>query len=362
MLLTGVPRVHFYEGGEESPEDITFSSCLASVVRFLGQDYPWLTKQDGEKTWRDNYAYIYITAHSGLAFGLRWRDGWHMDNVDNTYAARREEVLDRAFRAVGYRYRLLEKTGSMSEEEQALRMIKESIVNGLPILAVGVFGPPEFCLITGYDESGKVVRGWNFFQNISPFSADLGYEPTGEFRKSDWFIGTEALLMIGKRTERPDVHELDRHTLRFALDMARTPELYGSHTGYAAYEAWARQITDEADFVGQDEENLLTRHEAHNNLVGALAEARWYGAQWLRHIASDEPTMAQDLLAAAECFEREHDLMWEVWGAVGGNGHPNAWREFAKPEVRARIAALILEALGEDRRAGEHFENALGRK
>jgi hypothetical protein len=93
-------------------------------------------------------------------------------------------------------------------------------------------------------------------------------------------------------------------------------------------------------------------------VVGALAECRWYGAQWLREIAKDEPAMAEHLLAAAALFEQEHGLMWKVWGAVGGNSHPDAWRAFAGADARRQIAAFIREAQAHDVKAIAHLEQA----
>lgn len=359
LLLAGVPRVRFYEGGEQSPEDVPFPSCLAAVLRYLGEDYPWLVHTDKGRTWRDNYANIYILAHSGMAFGLRWREGWDMDNADHMMVADPAEVIRRGFAAVGYGYEEVDKTGTPADEETFREKIKAAIAGGRPVLAFGVIGPPECCLITGYGEAGQVIMGWNFFQSLPPWNAGLEYEATGQFRKRHWFPDTYSLLFLGDKTDRPDVHQRNRATVKFAVQIARTPELYGHHTGHNAYTAWARQITS-AFGDTQEEAVLRERHDVHHNVVGILAECRWYGAQWLRYIAKDEPAMAEYLLAAAACYEHEHDLMWQVWGAVGGNGHPDAWRTFARPEVRQQIAAFILQARDLDVQATAHLERAAG--
>ena len=36
VVLEGVPGVHFYEGGDRCPEDITSPSCLRACVEYLG--------------------------------------------------------------------------------------------------------------------------------------------------------------------------------------------------------------------------------------------------------------------------------------------------------------------------------------
>lgn len=359
LLLSDVPRVHFYEGGDQSPEDVPFPSCLAAALRYLGEEYPWILKEQHGRTYRDNYATIYILAHSGMAFGLRWREAWDMDSADNMLVADPGEVIRRAFAAVGYTYEIVHKTGAPGDEQLYRQRIKESLMNGKPALAFGVVGPPECCLITGYDEGGDVVIGWNFFQGMPPFNAGVEFEPTGLFRKRDWFKDTWSLIIIGEKTDRPEIQQLNRETLQWGLQIGRPNFLYDHHIGHAAYAAWARQISDDSAFAGQPEAVQRERHDVHNNVVGMLAECRWFGAQWLRFIAQAEPAMAAELLAAAACFEQEHDLMWKIWGAVGGNGHPDAWRALVSPAVRRQITGLILQAQAQDIEAAAHLERAL---
>lgn len=342
ILLTDVPRVHFYEG-QGSPEDVPFPSCLAAVTRYLGQES----------------RYDYILAHSGMAFGLRWRAGWHLDNADNMLVADPAEVIRRAFASAGYGYEIVHKTGAPDCEALYRQQVVAALQAGRPVLAFGVIGPPECCLITGYDEGGDVIMGWNCFQSIPPFSVGVEYEPGGQFRRRNWFAETWSLITIGEPGARPELHTLNRDTLRWALQVARTPKVFDHHNGHAAYAAWVAQISDDAAFAGKDEAALREQHDVHNIVVGTLAECRWYGAQWLRQIAPSEPAMAEHLLAAAALFEREHDLMWKAWAAVGGNGAPDAWQPFAQPEVRRQIAALLLEAQTCDIDAAAHLEQAL---
>lgn len=34
-----------------------------------------------------------------------------------------------------------------------------------PVIAIGVVGPPEPCIVAGYDKGGEVLIGWSFFQD-----------------------------------------------------------------------------------------------------------------------------------------------------------------------------------------------------
>ena len=197
------------------------------------------------------------------------------------------------------------------------------------------------------------------FQDDAPLGPELySFNP----RKTNWLNSTCSLLVIGDKTERPGPHSRNLDILRWALTVGRTPEALGRHTGLAAYGAWAKQIRSDADFKTDDERVLQSRHEVHNTAVGMVAECRWAASEFLKTIAGDEPAMGSDLLAAAGLFRQEHDLMWQVWNLVGGNGNPRAFVKFALPEVRRQISSIILEALRLDERALNSIESALAKQ
>jgi hypothetical protein len=53
--------------------------------------------------------------------------------------------------------------------------------------------------------------------------------------------------------------------------------------------------------------------------------------------------------------------MWEAWGLVGGNGHPEAYIRFAEPAVRRGLAEILHRCQALDRQAAEDLERALAR-
>ena len=60
-------------------------------------------------------------------------------------------------------------------------------------------------VITGYDEGGDVLIGWNFFQNMPPFQAGVEFDPSGQLRKRDWFDYPPGLSLIipGQKQTQP---------------------------------------------------------------------------------------------------------------------------------------------------------------
>lgn len=220
--------------------------------------------------------------------------------------------------------------------------------------------------MTGYDEGGDVLVGWSFFQGFPEFSQGIELEPTGEFRARNWLAYEPgfSFITIGERKERPPLKETLRRSLEWMLAVARTPTTFGGRrNGLAAYEAWADQISHDDDFTG-DETSLRQRHDVHNNVVGFLAEARWYGSQFLigMTIGGDDVVhrgAIEDLYQAAGLYAGEHELMWRAWDLVGGNGNPEAWKRFADPAARRGIAQVIFQARDKDVAAAEHIERVL---
>jgi hypothetical protein len=148
------------------------------------------------------------------------------------------------------------------------------------------------------------------------------------------------------------------------LQVTRTPVTFGDrHNGLAAYSAWAEHLLRDEDFP-DDEAVLRQRHEVHDLAVGLVAEARWYGSQFLLQASDpDVPPyrIPEEPCHAAACYAAEHRLMWELWDLAGGNGNPAAFRKFSDPSVRRKMIPVIEQARDNDERAAGHIERALGR-
>lgn len=360
-VLNGVPRVEFYSGGPRCPEDVPFPSCLRACLEFLGDPIGCKLIQAHGTNRQFDCGYAFLMATSGCAFRLSWKPGWEQDNVEIMYMSDDPATpFRRAFESIGYAYDILHKDAGEVE-------MRSAIVDSLrrsrrPVIAFGVIPPPEACLVTGYDEAGDVLIGWNYFQQMDRFNAGVEFEPTGEFRKRDWFPDTEAILVIKEKGPVPDLNVVHLESLRWALQVSRTPfiEAWGRHNGFAAYTAWAEHLLRDADFATDDMAKLRLFFEVHDDAVGTVAEGRWYGSEYLKMVAQQEPEMAAELLDAAACYVTEHDLMWDVWGHVGGNGRDDAKvLALKEPAVRRAIVPLIDRAREQDIEAANHIEKAL---
>jgi len=362
VVLEGVPRVGFYEGGKRCPEDFTFPSSLRACLEYMGESYGCEHLTEPQPIWQLCCTYAYIMSACGYAFWLSWRTGWHMDNNSILFmSADPDEPFKRAFQAVGHDHEIILKQECHDSETYFRRRIIESIRDKRrPALGFGVVGPPECCIITGYDEDGDVLTGWSFFQSFREFNVGVEFEPSGYFRKKDWFKDTHSLIIIGGKQEQLSRGGIYREILKWALEVARTPMVHDRSSGIAAYQAWAEHLLRDEDFPVEDKAVLRQRHMVHDDAVGMVAEARWYASLFLPQIARHEPAMAEELLAAASCYAAEHDLMWKIWGLVGGIGREEPkFMKLAEPSVRRQIVPVILQARDNDVEAVDHIARAL---
>ena len=366
LVLEGVPRIHFYQGGPGCPEDIPFPSVMRALMEYFHEgDFGCRTCRAVPPGNKIPCTYSFFLGVSGVASFLSWKPGWADDNMAIMYMPDDPGApFDRAFQATGYEYQVVSVEPGRDNEAFFRQQIIASIRKGRPVLAFGPVGPPESAIVTGYDEAGDVLIGWSFFQDIPDFNAGLEFEPSGQFRARHWFDypGGFSFAVIGDKKERPPLPETYRHALEWMLQVTRTPLTFGDrHNGLAAYAAWAEHLLRDQDFPN-DEAVLRQRHQVHDAAVGLIAEARWYGSQFLLQTGDPDILpyrMAEDLMHAAACYAAEHRLMWELWDLAGGNGNPDAFRRFSDPAVRRKMVPVIEQARQNDAQAAEHIERAL---
>lgn len=362
-LLTGVPRLHFYEGGPECPRDLCLPAVMTAVVQFL--DLPTLRCTCSQSTTpgcKVGCSYAFFVGVSGVASYFSWKPGWFSDNLDVRFMSQdRLAPFARAIHAAGFDF---ECVGPCQGHTQTAcrASICASIDHGLPVIAVGpIIGPPEPLLITGYDDDGDVLIGWSFFQRMPEFSHGLHFAPTGEFRKRDWYAASDQMfLILREKPERPSLQFTYLEALQWMLQVGRSAHVHKDRrSALAGYDAWAMELLRDEAF---STEQRALRYEVHNNAVGWIAEARWYGSKFLAQASDPSMThyrMSEHLLQAAAAYAAEHNLMWSLWDLAGGHGSPDAPHRFADPNVRRHMVPIIQQAKKRETEALDQIEQAL---
>jgi hypothetical protein len=355
--------------GSYPPEETMFPACLRCLLEHAG-DYRYAGPPDEEHRWHRGY--VYAMGASGAAFRLVWEDGAWDACITSTFFMADDALapIRRAFAAIGYGFDAAFRTefaerigldGPVCDVEGWYRgRIAAALKAGHPAIGIGVVGPPEATIVSGYDDGGEVLIGWDHFQHDAEFAAGLEFEPNGQYRKRDWFADCHGLIAVTGPTARAEQREIDRGALSWALDVMRTPTARGRHSGHAAYVAWAKALMNDENFAGDDIAMLRERYLMHFLSALVVAEGRHYGNCFLRNMAERAPEAAEPLCAAAQCFSAEHDLMWAVWEFAGGNGFSDEHaRKLANGMVRRRITPLIELAAEKDEQAAGHIDRAL---
>ena len=387
LVLKGVPKVGF--GMIDGHVGMTpFPACMRAILEYMGDDLGLTRGGEGEtlplgdsrarvggadarspvgqipsqgEGYDRDAVYAYLMGTTGAAFRLLWKPGWHGDNVASWMLSDDPGAIFRCgFAAAGYE-QISSRHIPEEEKEQAFRrMVFESVRDrGRPLIAHGVIGPPEEAIIAGYGEGGATVMGWSFFQDREIGTAGVEFLPNGYFRKRHWVPATWGLMAFGDKVGDPPRLDTYIDALKWALEVSREAVRSGErYSGQAAYTAWAEHILrdDEvAEGGGPDD-----AFRVHSDAIDVIAEGRHYAHVFLKQAAAELPEVEEHLLAAAECYKAEHDLMWEIWGLVGGNQRGQEQKKaFLDPEVRRRIAPVIDQARDQDVAATQHIEAAL---
>lgn len=105
----------------------------------------------------------------------------------------------------------------------------------------------DTCLITGYDNDGQVLLGYNPFMYIEDDHKEEADE-TGYFRKSDWHNGFFAeqqgsILIIGDKGEKPCKDILFAETLKLIKRLIIEESIFpGQYNGLTAHKAFVNAL------------------------------------------------------------------------------------------------------------------------
>jgi AraC-like DNA-binding protein len=330
-ILLGIPKVEYLESSATP-----FPACLKACLNYMGQDID----------------YAYLMAASGAAFRLRWQTGfWDGGNVDITYIYENGlEAFERSFQAAGRKYRFLNR--AQADKEAFKAFIKKEIDEGRPVIATGVIGPPEACIVAGYRENGDVLLGWNFFQDRPEYAGDTTINENGYFISSDWWENkdTQLLMSIGEE-ESPrgsDLSLLKNALTILTKEEIRFPGCAGVVAGaQAAYRCWAEKIGDDSEFPRTILMPLLMeRYMCLSDAQCMVGEGRYYAAKYLESVGIRHPELLELCSKASDSFlKTSHTAYYEISKALGEHKvFENRVKKLLEPDIRRQIVHLIGKA------------------
>jgi RNA polymerase sigma factor (sigma-70 family) len=354
-VLDGIERIHWKTTGS-----LCFTGSVLACMRFMGEP---VTSD-------------YIMGISGGAFKLFWHPEWSPANCDLLLYG--EEPVRRTFNALGYRYTYMpdyHRDQPKRTREFYRKQIVESIDQRRPVLAFGIVGPPECCVIAGYDREGEVVYGRSYFQGHPLEERPCDEEPSGYFRSDEWYDNFSGMIRICEKAKTPTPQKVMQQTLEWAIRLAREPEFDSPHfvsgegedftttrhlSGLAAYDEIIAAVGRDADFPRDDADVLMLRCMVlGNDGIHLLCCKRHSAREFLMSMAEKDIPGAAQLRKAAECYGRECEGLSPGYRIVPGFHKPPAVRQrIADPALRRQIADMMREAKSHEEQAVRHLEQA----
>lgn len=319
-----------------------FPICIKAVSEYLG----------------DDVSYAYIMAATGAAFRLVWnRAEWDLSNIDIYHTLKESnEIYQYGAKALGREFDFIGRDADTKKEDFAAFM-KQKIAKGFPVIALGIIGPPEPCIVAGYEDSGDVVVGWNFFQNDAEFSSGITLMDNGYFRSDQWWenTDTQAAMCIGAVSDAPCG---DKEIVKMAVDIMSTREEGSYAKGICAYDAWKEMLLDEKWFENASGfDDLFSKLLVQNDAMVCISDGRKWGAKYFEELAENQGETERAIChKISKHFRAVSSIADEMMRLTGHWSDMEKMLEnFASRSVREKIGEQIDIAKTEDSMAYEQI-------
>ncbi len=338
-ILYGIRKIEFGAYGSET----AFPICVKAVSEYLGEDV----------------SYAYIMAATGAAFRLVWnQDEWDLSNVDIYHALRESNDIYRyGANALGREFSFLERKEGTSRKE-FIDLMKDTIAKGYPVIALGIIGPPEPCIVAGFESDGDVVMGWNFFQNDPQFATAVETMDNGYFRCGAWWenTDTQAVMCMGEKKQTPYT---DKEIVKIALQVMEAREENTYAKGIRAYQAWKDMILQEKWFEnGSTYDNMFSKLFVQNDAMTCLHDGRKWAAKYFEELGNQyEDSIKTFCMDIAGSFDKVSAIAGDMKSLIGDwNDAEKMQKNFADHSIREKLGELIDAAEKEDRLAYEKMK------
>ncbi len=344
-ILYGVPKAGFGEYGGCTPYPI----CLKSALAYLGEDID----------------YSAVMALTGAAFRFVWNSlDWDLSNVDIYHTFEESNSVYRLpADAMGREFFFLGRDKTTTKDDFT-DFIKSHIDEGYPCIALGIIGPPEPCIITGYREPGAseaeaskkshdnntILCGWNFFQHDPEFGGNVKFDECGYFISESWWenTDTQAVMCIGAVTGE----QFTESTVIQNGIKALTGRMdCGYCKGILAYDGWKTALSDEKSFPKSSSTTVsFEKLLCHTDALNCLSDGRTSAAKYFTSLAAKNPEKAGIYKKIADQFTETAGYVSEIWSLSGSNTE-EILENLADPAIREKICTFIDKAKASDEAA-----------
>jgi DNA-binding transcriptional ArsR family regulator len=273
QVLEGVPRL-----GWGKDIECTFFGALDATLRFLGEPVD----------------YVYLMGVSAAAFRLSFNQpDWCPSSAD---AAVNEIYIQQPLKAIGYKGESF-NTENAGQKEINQR-IRDEIDKGIPVVAIDLVQVADWGVVTGYQNGKLLCRSY----------WDKGDEYSVA-EKEPWII-----LKIEKSGPIPPRTKGTRESIKLAVDLSRRKEIGTYANGLAAYDAWIRDLENEALFSKMDDATFMRYWHVNGWIYDSLFDARLAASRYLQSVKKEFAAKEREAVNdAAQRFENIMKTLYDNW-------------------------------------------------
>jgi len=332
-MLYGIRKIAHGSYGSST----MFPICIKAVSEYLG----------------DDVSYARIMAASGAAFRLVWnREEWDLSNIDIYHALyESNSIYQYGARAIGRAFSFLGREENTTKKDFT-DFIKSHLAKGYPVIALGIIGPPEPCIIAGYKPDNDAVMGWNFFQDDLEYASDVDIMDNGYFCCNNWWenTDTQAVMCIGAKN---GIISSDKEILENAIEIMKEREEYTYAKGIRAYDAWREMLSDEKWFVSGSFDYLFSKLLVQNDATVCISDGRHWAAKYFKELSvkygEKEQKICQNI---AEKFDKTSSIAKEMMELIGGWDNTELMlKKLGNHNIRKQLCRLVNLAKEEDIKA-----------
>lgn len=338
--------IHKIEHGSYGSSTM-FPICIKAISEYLG----------------DDVSYAYIMAATGAAFRLVWnQETWDLSNIDIYHTLNESnEIYQYGAKALGREFSFLGRDEDTTKEN-FMSFIKSNISKGYPVIALGIIGPPEPCIVAGYEDNGKTVMGWNFFQEDPEFSSTIKTMDNGYFCCDNWWenTDTQAVMCIGCITEQS---YNDKNIIKTASKIMKARKEYSYAKGIMAYDAWKNMLIDEKWFESTAFDSLFSKLLVQNDAMVCINDGRYWGSKYFEELSKKcGETEKKICKKIVKNFYQVSSIAKNMMSLIGDWSDTEAMiQNFGNRTIREELCKLIDEAKKEDTIALKNIEELITR-
>jgi hypothetical protein len=226
-----------------------------------------------------------------------------------------EAPFKNAFDALGYDFEIIgnknHSDNYLFKNNKNYTYFKKHIIESIrdkkrPVLGMGVASRiPEFCIITGYDESADIVTGWSAFQEQPKYrDKNIEIDKGGYFRLKNWFPNTRGIILIGDKHEKPPIRETYKKAIQWAVELFNSNDIvYGKKCGISAYQALTDTLLNDEYYLSGNIKEINDRYFIIRTVTETFHEGRGYAYLFFKQLAGLFSEHKKDFKNIASCYK-----------------------------------------------------------